>query len=257
MEHKINPEIHKALGPLIAMSIRFALVKFGGGIVKMSGSLAGNTYARNRFGDYARSWKKPINPRSSRQESIRAIVSYLAEYWHGNLTAVQRGLWDTYAAAVAMKNKLGDTIYLTGFNHFIRSNAAVMAIGGGPDVTAPTILSLPEKDVNLVCSEENIAGQTFTFTCDVAGWGPNGDPKSVISLFQGQPQLASRNFFAGPWRLMGFISAVEGAAGTATEVAAFAFALGQKVWFQARLITESRRVTNVWTLDPRTVEADP
>ncbi|GAH82508.1 unnamed protein product, partial [marine sediment metagenome] len=29
----------------------------------------------------------------------------------------------------------------------------------------------------LVCSEEDIAAQTFTFTFSNQGWAPNGDPK--------------------------------------------------------------------------------
>lgn len=232
------------------------LVRYGAGIVQISGSIAGTVHARNRFGNYIRPRTKPVNPRSARQESARTIVSYLAEYWHDDLTAVQRGLWDTYAAAVAMKNRLGETIHLTGFNHFIRSNAAQLNIGEAVIAAAPTILSLPEKDPDLVCSAEDIAGQTFTFTCNVSGWVPDGDPKFGIIISQGQPQLASRNFFATPWRYMDFIDATEGAAGTATFAASFAFALGQKVWFNARIITDSGRLSQPWAVDPRTVEAD-
>jgi len=66
-----------------------ALIKFGAGIVQMSGSIAGDVHARNRFGNYVRPRTKPVNPHSIRQEAARAVVSYLAEYWHGNLTDVQ------------------------------------------------------------------------------------------------------------------------------------------------------------------------
>jgi len=233
-----------------------ALVKFGAGIVQMSGSIAGDVHARNRFGNYVRPRTKPVNPHSVRQEAARAVVSYLAEYWHGNLTVVQRGLWNTYAAAVAFQNRLGETIHLTGFNHFIRTNAAELAIDEAVIDAAPTILNLPEKDPLLVCSEEAIAGQTFTFTCDDEGWAANGDPKFGILLYQGVPQLASRNFYAGPWRLMDYIDATEGALGTGTYAAAFSFALGQKVWFRARVVTDSGRLSNAWQADPRTIEAD-
>ncbi|HUW44890.1 MAG TPA: hypothetical protein VMW50_03750, partial [Dehalococcoidia bacterium] len=212
-----------------------ALVKYGAGIVQMSGSIAGDVHARNRFGNYIRPRTKPVNPNSVRQVTARTIMSYLAEFWHSELDATQRGLWDTYAAAVAMTNRLGETIHLTGFNHFIRSNGVVMTYGGATIEDAPTTLSLPEKDTELLCSEEDIAGQTFTFTCDNSGWAPNGDLKARILLYQGQPQLASRIFFGGPWRYMDVIDPTEGAAGTGTYNAVFAFALGQKVWFQARL----------------------
>jgi len=233
-----------------------ALVKYGAGIVQMSGSIAGDVHARNRFGNYIRPRTKPVNPHSARQEAARAIVSFLAEYWHGDLNDTERNLWNVYAAAVAMKNRLGETVHLTGFNHFIRSNAAQLNMGEAVIGAAPDVLSLPEKDPDLVCSEEDIAGQTLTFTCSTNGWVPNGDPKFGIILFQGQPKLASRNFFAGPWRYMDFIDATEGALGTATVAAAFAFALGQRVWFLARVITVSGRLSEPWTVDPRDIEAD-
>lgn len=234
-----------------------ALVKYGAGIVQISGSIAGDVHARNRFGNYIRPRTKPVNPHSARQESARAIVAYLAERWHEDLSAVQRNLWNVYAAAVAMKNRLGETIHLTGFNHFIRTNCVMKTWGTGVFDDAPTILSLAEKDETLVCSEEDIAGQTFTFTFSNQGWAPDGDPKGRMLLYQGQPQLASRNFFAGPWRYIGVVDPVEGAAGTATKGAGFAFALGQKVWFQGRIMTTTGRCSQIWTVDPRVIEVDP
>jgi len=233
-----------------------ALVKFGGGIVKMSGSIAGTTFARNRSGDYARSWKNPVNPRSTRQEAIRAIISFLAEYWHTVLTPAERAAWKAYADVVAMKNKLGDSILLTGFNHFIRTNSAILTMPETQLDTAPTILSLPEKDATLACSAEGIAAQTFTFTCATAGWAANGDSKLGILLYQGLPQLASRNFFAGPYRYMDYIDATEGAAGTGDYAASFPFAVGQKIFFKARLITTSGRLSEAWSPDPLVAEAD-
>lgn len=233
-----------------------ALVKYGGGIIQMSGSIAGNVHARNRFGNYTRPRTKPVNPRSVRQEAIRAILSYLAEYWHTDLDNTERGLWNTYAAAINWLNRLGETVKLTGFNHFIRTNAAQLTMGETVLAAAPTILSLPEKDTDLIVSAEDIAAQTFTLTCSTDGWAANGDPKFGILLYQGKPQLASRDFFNGPWRFMDFIDATEGAAGTGTYDAPFSFALGQKVFFQARVMTESGRMSNIWNLAPRDVEAD-
>lgn len=256
MDHKFNPEFFKHQPPWLNQTVRFALVKYGAGIIQMSGSIAGNVHARNRFGNYIRPRTKPVNPHSTRQEAARAVVSYLAEYWHTELNAVQRGLWDVYAAAVAMKNRLGETIHLTGFNHFIRTNSNCLKIGIAVIDAAPTILSLPEKDPTMVCSEEDIAAQTFTFTFDDTGWAANGDPKIWISTFQGQPQLASRNFFATPWRTSTAIGAAAGATGTHTGPASFPFAEGQKVWFQARVLTESGRLSELWTLPPRTIQPD-
>ncbi len=233
-----------------------ALVKYGGGIVQMSGSIAGTVFARNKSGNYARPRTKPVNPNSFRQEFIRAAMSHLAEHWHADMTAVQRGLWETYAAAVAMKNKLGETIHLSGFNHFIRSNCPQRMLAEAIKEAAPTTLSLMEKDETTLCSEEDIAAQTFTFTFDNTNWGVNPDDKYWMCFYQGQPQLASRTTFHGPWRFMSAAGTVAGDAGTQLLPAEFAFAEGQKVWFQARMISFSGRTSELWTLPPKTIEAD-
>lgn len=234
-----------------------ALIKYGGGVIGISGSIAGDVHSRNRFGSYIRPRTKPVNPHSERQEDIRAILSYLAEYWHGDLTIAQRSAWEVYAAAVPMTNRLGETIYLTGYNHFMRVNTPFNMYSGFVVDAAPVILSLPEKDATLVCSEEDVAAQTFTFTFSNADWAADGETKLRILLYQGHPTLASRNFFAGPWRYMYDVDTIEGAAGTATCPAVFPFGVGQKVWFQARLLTVSYRLSNLWTTAPRTIVADP
>ena len=233
------------------------LVKFGGGIVQISGSIAGTVHARNRFGNYIRPRTKPVNPLSERQEFIRATLSHLAEYWHHNLDATERGLWNVYAAAVAMTNRIGETIHLTGFNHFLRSNCPQLMLGEAIKDAAPATLSLMEKDETTLCSEEDIAAQTFTFTFNNTGWGMNPDDKYWLCFYQGQPQLVSRFFFAGPWRFMSAAGTVAGALGTQVLPAEFPFALNQKVWFQARMISFSGRISQIWTLAPRTIEADP
>jgi len=233
-----------------------ALVKYGAGVIQISGSIAGDVHARNRFGNYIRPRTKPVNPHTPRQESARAIVSFLAERWHADLDSVERGLWETYAAAIAMKNRLGETIHITGFNHYIRTNSVRMGVALPVLDAAPALPSLPEKDPTLICSADDVTGQTFIFTCENDGWEANGDPKLFINLYQGVPQLPSRNSFKGPWRQMGVISIAEGIAGTATENASFSFTLGQKVWFQARLMTVSGRLSQAWQLAPKTIEDD-
>jgi len=233
-----------------------ALIRYGGGIVAMSGSIAGSVFARNRFGNYARPRTKPVNPHSDRQEAIRAILSHLAEAWHSDLDATQRGLWNVYAAAITTKNRIGDDVKLTGFNHFLRTNCPQLMLAEAIKTAAPSTLSLMEKDETTICSEEDIAGQTITFTFDDTGWGVTPDDKYWLCFYQGKPQLVSRFFYGGPWRFMSAAGTVAGALGTQTLPAEYAFAEGQKVWFQARMISFSGRTSNIWTLPPRTILAD-
>ena len=106
-----------------------ALVKFGAGIVDMRGSIAGVVHARNRFGNYTRPRTKPVNPQSQRQTAARIIMAFLAEQWReAPMTEAIRTAWQTYADSVNWNNKLGEQVTLTGFNMFIRGNAALQAI---------------------------------------------------------------------------------------------------------------------------------
>jgi len=233
-----------------------AIVKYGGGIVQMSGSIAGTTFARNRFGNYSRARTTPINPASPRQVAARATISYLTEYWNDTLTQVQRGLWDVYAAAVTTKNRLSDNIHLTGFNHFIRSNAVLAVRGQPPQAAAPTTLSLAPQDDNIHVDSETIATQKVMVHVSTAGWAADGDVKAYEHIYMGVPVIAGRNFFAGPWRWMGALNNAQGAGGFLEMNAPFAFALGQKFWVQARVETDEARVSTLTKSPPRTVEAD-
>lgn len=229
------------------------LVKFGAGIVQISGSIAGTVHARNRFGNYIRPRTKPVNKHTERQEAIRAILSVMTEYWNHSMNDGERALWDVYAAAVSWLNRLGETIHITGFNMFCRTNGCVITCGGPISKVAPTILSLPTKDSTMEISNTSIANQTISSTFDITGWA--GSPgKLGIAVYMGLPQLASRNFFNGHWRFMQFFDGP--GTGTVVLTAAFPFALGQKLFLKARLLDNDHRISEPWMLPTHVVLAD-
>jgi len=224
-----------------------ALVKYGGGIVQASGSIAGNTFARNRFGNYMRARTKPVNPQSARQVAARNRISFLSEEWSDTLTAAQRLAWGAYAAAVAWTNKLGESINLTGFNMFCRSNAAMLSAGGAVVAAGPTTLSLPNTDPMFSVALSAANGITVTFD-DSLDWCDEDDGFMTIDL--GTPQLASRNFFGGPWR---FAQAIAGDSASPpsspdgpTATTTWTLIAGQLVWARARIIRSDGRITNTF-----------
>ena len=212
-----------------------ALVKYGGGIVQASGSIAGQTHARNRFGNYIRARTTPVNPKSSGQVLIRTAMAYLANRWSADLSAAQRAAWELYAANVPMKNRLGDTINLTGFNHFIRSNALAQMQGLTVIDAGPTTFSLPEKDSTLaVTATESTQKLSIAFN-DAAAWAL--ETGAHLMILQGQPQLGTRNFFNGPWRYCNVIAGVDttGVSSPQELDPVFVVTEAQKVWIQARI----------------------
>ena len=56
-------------------------------------------------------------------------------------------------------------------------------------------------------------------------------------IFQGTPQNTQRNFFDGPWRLIGHFSGVGGGGpvGPTEIVVQFAIAAAQRMWLYARI----------------------
>lgn len=226
-----------------------ALVKYGGGIIQASGSIAGNTYARNRFGNYIRPRTKPVNPNSSAQVGIRSAMSYLTTYWHATLTAAQRIAWATYASAVAMKNRLGETIYLTGFNHFIRSNCELVNRSLTLVADGPTELALPEKDATFAVAASAASGE-ISVTFDT-GLDWVDEDSSYLMVYQGVPQLATRNFFGGPWRYMDNVEgdSVTPPTSPAAMTAPFTLVEGQRVWCYARIVRVDGRVTEPFYAD--------
>ncbi len=212
-----------------------ALLKFGGGITEMRGSAGGNTYSRNRFGAYMRNRTKPVNPNTDRQGVVKAAMAFLTDRWSQTLTANQRTAWNLYGSSVAMLNRLGETIYLTGFNHYIRSNLSRKQAQRPVIDAGPVVFEIPAGDptFSITASEGT---QDVSFNYDITmDWAL--EDGAFIFLFEGKPQNAQRNFFDGPWRNVGN----KGGADPGPIVSpydrpsAYGIAEGQHLWGYARI----------------------
>lgn len=219
-----------------------ASIKFGGGITAMSGSIAGNTFARNRFGYYSRARTKPVNPRSAGQSQMRNLMAYLAEVWHEVLDATMRAQWESYAAAISKKNRLGETIKLTGFQHFIGGNSLRMQNGLALVQDGPDELSLPPKDQTwgvIGSSNSQLLKVTFDPTADWAA-----EIGGALIVNEGRPQLVTRNFFNGPWRRSGAIYGIVDPPLTTYDITpVFPLILGQKIWVTGRVVRLDGRIS--------------
>lgn len=232
-------------------------VKYGGGIVDARGSVAGNTFSRNRFGAYVRARVTPVNPSSSRQEFARAVVASLAEQWRESpMTDAFRIAWGVYAASINAVNKLGESITLTGFNAFMMGNAVKLHNGFSYVDDGPTDLGLPNQDPTVSIALSAASGITVTFD---AGLDWCDEDNACLSIEIGQPQSPSRNYFGGPFR---FHDGIDGDSVTPptspdgpTAVTAWTLIEGQKVWCRFRILREDGRVSNAWMAAPVLVAA--
>lgn len=226
-----------------------ALIKTGGGIIEIRGSIAGNTFSRNRSGAYVRARTKPVNPNTSRQQQVRASLAQLTVRWANTLTGAQRTAWNLYASNVVMTNKLGESINLSGFNHYIRSNATRLA---GPTVVidpGPTVFEIPEADPTLVVTASEATQQLTIAFDNTLPWAIEDD--SFLLLFEGQPQNAQRNFFGGPWRFITWVPGADpgGAITPSVNNTLFGIAESQRLWIYARISRADGRLSQPFRAD--------
>jgi len=249
MEKKIRDQRKAIASILFTSCVYFLKVKFGGGITDARGSLAGNVFSRNHFGAYVRARTTPINPRTARQTLVRSSVAFLADRWANTLTAVQRTAWELYASSVAMTDSLGASMYLTGYNHYIRSNIILVMSTLPPVDNGPVIFEIPAHDPTFAISASE-ATQQISYTFDnTLAWANEDD--AYLFKFQGKPQNAQRNSFGGPWRIVGNVAGDSVTAPTSpdAEDSPFAFAEGQHQWCYARIAMADGRLSAPFRAD--------
>jgi len=110
--------------------------------VPQSGSVAGVTSSRNRFGQYRRTRAIPVNPASSYQGTQRARLAAASAAWR-SLTAAQRAGWNDLAAGVTRTNSLGQSYNMTGHMCFVScyndcAAAGVSVLSDAPAVATPS-----------------------------------------------------------------------------------------------------------------------
>lgn len=159
-----------------------------------SGSIGGTTFSHNRFGQYTRSRRVPVNPNTGFQQSQRDAFASASAAWRG-LTSVQREGWEVYAANTPTVNALGQTVHLTGQQQFVASRSMTLRFGKTPVNDAPLT---PGR---IALGVPTIVIDASALTVVLAAMEPEDDV--TVGLFVGSPISAGVSFFAGPYQLRG------------------------------------------------------
>jgi hypothetical protein len=88
---------------------------------EIRGSVNGVTYARNRFGLYARAKASPVQPRTPAQSERRAQLTTLSQRWR-TLSEGIRAEWRALADELTRSDALGLTYRLTGLQAYLQFN---------------------------------------------------------------------------------------------------------------------------------------
>lgn len=171
-------------------------------IAQGSGKVAGLVYSANRYGNYTRNWRRPVNTPTDPRTEIRGLFSSLVTAWTTTLTQTQRNAWSTYATNVPTTDPLGQTIHPTGQNWYIGANTARMQIGLGRIDEAPTIFdrgtySPPTFTPDVAAQEVSVQFNTNDEWAQTDG--------AAMAIYLARPINGGRTFFKGPYILAGVI----------------------------------------------------
>lgn len=105
-----------------------------------SGSQAGTTSSHNRFGQYTRNRRTPVNPNTTQQGVVRARMSANAAAWR-SLTDAQRAGWEGLGGTISRRDSLGSSYTLNGFMCYCSVNNNNVAAGNAIVADAPALSS--------------------------------------------------------------------------------------------------------------------
>lgn len=214
---------------------------------QISGSAGGTTWSHNRYGAYKRNRSIPVNTNTDRQVAIRNFIKSLTIAWQTILTQDQRDAWEVYAANVAWVNHLGQSVYLTGLNHYCRSNVPRLLCELARIDAAPTTFTLAPAELALACAASEATQQLAISFDDTQPWVTTTGAFQIF--YMGIPKNAGTKFFNGPWRhcccALGETEVKAPPSSPMACAATWPFAEGQRIWLQSRIGLEDGRLSEL------------
>lgn len=182
-----------------------ALVRFGGGVSEIIGSIAGNTFARNGSGAYMRNRTKPTNPKTTSQTSNRNRFGTLSTSWR-SLTQNQRNGWIGAVENFPYTNKLGETQLYSGQQLYNKLNGNLTSVGATKISDAPQPITFPTLSITEVLADVSDATITFTAT---AGGATTVPTNMKLRIYASMPLSAGKQATSSGKRFLGTIAATE------------------------------------------------
>jgi hypothetical protein len=115
-----------------------ARITFGPMVSEARGAIGGTVFARDRHGAYARAKAKLINPKSTAQQLVRAMLRAQGKAWSNSLTDQQRQAWTDLALTLAHVNVVGAQSHLMGLCQFTQATLNLL------HAALPTITAAPQ-----------------------------------------------------------------------------------------------------------------
>ncbi len=131
---------------------------------EIRGSVNGVTYARNRYGLYARAKASPVQPRTPAQSERRAQLTVLSQRWR-TLPEGNRAEWRALADELTRSDSVGMTYRLSGLQAYLQVNLWRALLGLTPLDNAPPQLDAPSPvSITAVAYDRQDELLSITFT---------------------------------------------------------------------------------------------
>jgi hypothetical protein len=160
-----------------------------------SGSQAGTTSSRNRFGQYTRNRATPVQPRTVAQLAQRSRQTTNAAAWR-TLTSTQRDGWTSLGLMISRTDSLGQTYNLTGFQAYCSVNNNLLTLGSSTISDAPA-LSTPTGVASVTLTLTGGGSPAFSVAFTPT---PLGSGEHVI--VRCSPQRSAGRSFEGDYRVI-------------------------------------------------------
>lgn len=143
-----------------------AKVTFGALVTEARNKLGGIVYSRNRHGAYSRIKITPPNPKTAAQIYTRATFKQASQHWTTGLSDAQRTAWIAFATAHGPTDGPFEKGDISGFQWFMRLNAARNWAFNLFIDNPPSDLSVPQP-LTLILGIFGIAAAKMELSTDV------------------------------------------------------------------------------------------
>ncbi len=181
---------------------------------------------------YLRGRGAPPNSNTPKQLAVRAALSALATQWATVATDTQRTDWATWASLTPRTNAIGNSFNMSGQQAFIGCNTPRTQAGLPEVFDGPTTPGLADSGVITVTAAAGTPGTLSVAYDNTMDWANDDD--GALLVYASKPQLATINFFKGPYYLADLVAgdSMTPPTSPATVTLADAGIAGMRVYFR-------------------------
>lgn len=173
-----------------------AKIKFGAIVTDVRGSIDSVTYARSRYGAYARKKVTPVDTNTNRQADVRSIFGAASSSFR-SLGESVIAAWNAVAPEYSRTNIFGDNLPLSGQTLYTKLKTQLVNLGKTTDPSPINPVTVP------ACVLDQVVADVSDGTIEIISLPATGAGQ-VIAIYASAPVSPGRSFFSrSQMRLIG------------------------------------------------------